>query len=76
MSIKFLVWGGGGVLGFGGGGGKCRFYFYGREDFSEIRLSHRHSVQKSGLDVQDVPWIRPPIIPGTAPRHTDHQIPS
>ena len=32
MSIKFLVLGGGGgILGFGGG--KCRFYFYGCEDF-------------------------------------------
>ena len=28
---------GGGILGFGGGG-KCRFYFYGREDFSEWRV--------------------------------------
>ena len=35
MSIKFLVLGGGGILGFFGGG-ECRFYFYGREDFSEI----------------------------------------
>ena len=26
MSIKFLFW---------GGGGRCRFYFYGREDFSD-----------------------------------------
>ena len=26
--------GGGGILGFGGGG-ECRFYFYGRADFSE-----------------------------------------
>ena len=33
MSIKFLVWGGDfGVW----GGGRCRFYFYGRRDFSEI----------------------------------------
>ena len=32
MSIKFLV-GGGGYFGFGGG--ECRFYFYGRADFSE-----------------------------------------
>ena len=32
MSIKFCVLGG--VL----GGGKCRFYFYGREDFSEKHL--------------------------------------
>ena len=36
MSIKFLLLGGGGgILGFGGGG-KCRFYFYGREDFSDF----------------------------------------
>ena len=34
MSIKLLVLGGGGILGFGGG--ECRFYFYGREDFSEF----------------------------------------
>ena len=37
MSIKFLVLEGGGVFWvcfWGGGGGKCRFYFYGREDFS------------------------------------------
>ena len=34
MSIKFLVSGGGGILGLWGGG-KCRFYFYGREDLSE-----------------------------------------
>ena len=26
---------GGGILGLGGGGGECRFYFYGRADFSE-----------------------------------------
>ena len=37
MSIKFLVLGGGGgMLGLGGGG-KCRFYFYGRGDFSECQ---------------------------------------
>ena len=35
MSIKFLVLGGGGiwVLGFGGGGGECRFYFMGARIF-------------------------------------------
>ena len=33
MSVKFLV-PGGGIFGFWGGG-ECRFYFYGREDFSE-----------------------------------------
>ena len=31
MSIKFRVLGGGFW-----GGGKCRFYFYGREDFSDL----------------------------------------
>ena len=36
MSIKFLVLGGGVFWVFGGGGGECRFYFYGRAEFSEI----------------------------------------
>ena len=27
---------GGGYFGFWGGGGECRFYFYGRADFSEV----------------------------------------
>ena len=35
MSIKFLLLGGGGYFGFWGGG-ECRFYFYGRGDFSEL----------------------------------------
>ena len=36
MSIKFFVfWGGGGFWVLRGGGG-CRFYFYGRGDFSEF----------------------------------------
>ena len=35
MSIKFLVLGGGGILVFFGGG--FRFYFYGREDFSDTK---------------------------------------
>ena len=35
MSIKFLVLAGG-TLGWRRGGGECRFYFYGREDFSEF----------------------------------------
>ena len=38
MSIEFLVLG---VGGFGvWGGGKCRFYSYGRGDFSEIVNHH------------------------------------
>ena len=37
MSTKFLVLGGEGVLGFGGG--ECRFYFYGRGDFSDQKKS-------------------------------------
>ena len=32
MSIKFLVFGGGDFE--LGGGGECRFYFYGRGDFA------------------------------------------
>ena len=35
MSIKFLVLGGGGYFGLGGGG-ECRLYFYGRGDLSDI----------------------------------------
>ena len=35
MSIKFLVLGGGGVFWVWGGGGECRFYFHGCEDFSD-----------------------------------------
>ena len=38
MSIKFLVFRGGGILGLGGG--KCRFYFYGREDFSDLLIQN------------------------------------
>ena len=34
--MKFLVLGAG-VLG-GGGKWKCQFYFYGRRDFSELKL--------------------------------------
>ena len=34
MSVKFPFFGG--VL---GGGGECRFYFYGRADFSEFFFS-------------------------------------
>ena len=41
MSIKFLVFGRGGILGLGGGGGECRFYFYGREDFSDTKKRTR-----------------------------------
>ena len=36
MPIKFLVFGGGGDLGFWRGG-ECRFYFYGREEFSDSK---------------------------------------
>ena len=34
MSIKIPRFRGGGILGFLGGG-ECRFYFYGRGDFSD-----------------------------------------
>ena len=42
MSIKFLVLGGG-YFGFFGGGGKCLFYFCGREDFSELMAVNSRS---------------------------------
>ena len=43
MSIKFLLLEGKGILGFGGG--ECRFYFYGREDFSELIQKQKRCVQ-------------------------------
>ena len=47
MSIKFLVLaGGGGEFWVLGGGGECRFYFYGREDFSELWWDLRISVRQ------------------------------
>ena len=44
------------------------------------RLSRRHSVQSvwfhtEGQDVLDVACTHPQIVPGTLPRHTNHQIP-
>ena len=32
-----------------GGGGKCRFYFYGREDFSESSMAVEDAVENRGL---------------------------
>ena len=53
VSTKFLVLGGG-ILGLGGGRGKCRFYFYGRGDFSDLSPSEKGqesptTVWKPGL---------------------------
>ena len=51
MSIKFLVffWGGGGILGLGGGGEMPIFYFCGRGDFSPISLVFGFSLVSSNL---------------------------
>ena len=38
MSVKFPFFGGGF---WGGGGGECRFYFYGRADFSDISFHNK-----------------------------------
>ena len=67
VSIKVLVLGGGGILGFGGGGGKCRFYFYGRADFSDIWpelvcqfASPTESIVPSGFpNYQSASWSSP-----------------
>ena len=32
-------------------------------------------TQKPGRDVPDISGTRPQTVPGTLPRHTDHQIP-
>ena len=45
MSVKFLVLGG--ILGLGGG--ECRFYFYGRADFSELQTSSVRSPRKTNF---------------------------
>ena len=48
MSIKFLVLGWGGILGFWGGVGSENFIFYGREDFSDlISVSMDYGMCKS-----------------------------
>ena len=52
---------GGGILGFGGGG-ECRFYFYGREDFSERRK--RRSPSSSLRWETD--FYTPPVLGGAA----------
>ena len=41
MPIKLLVLGRGGLYFGFGGGGKCRFCFYGRGDFSEKSTQNR-----------------------------------
>ena len=54
MSMKFLVLGGG-ILGLGGGpprGGECRFYFYGRADFSGSRVVQNLVVQLRNPPIQ------------------------
>ena len=45
MSVKFLVLGGG-VFWVWGGGGECRFYCYGRGDFSDEEFSERVKVRE------------------------------
>ena len=54
MSIKFLVLGGGGVF-WVLGGGKCRFYFYGRGEFSDVcptcQLPKKQKKKKSSTNV-------------------------
>ena len=42
MSVKFRVLEGG----FGGGGGECRFYFYGRADFSDFFEAYKSPIPK------------------------------
>ena len=48
MSIKFLVLGGG-ILGLGGG--KCRFYFYGRGDFSDFNKKNKGDQGHVGSEI-------------------------
>ena len=41
MSIEFLVFLGGGILGFGGGGGSADFIFMGARIFLTVRLGQK-----------------------------------
>ena len=51
MSIKFRVF-----WGFWGGGGKCRFYFYGREDFSDNCKLKSSNCKSKSFPPQDFTW--------------------
>ena len=46
-------------MGFGGGGGECRFYFYGRADFSETVLSETIIGPVSGQEKKGAPMGHP-----------------
>ena len=60
MSIKFLVLGGGGILGLGGGGGgKCRSYFYEREDFSDYCQFYSHERRSTNCHYLYLCLLRP-----------------
>ena len=48
LSIKFLVLGGGY---FGFGGGECRFYFYGREDFSASQANPQRESESQAFRI-------------------------
>ena len=50
MSIKFLVVGRGGYFGFGGG--ECRFYFYGRADFSDKSKSANWNKSEENKEIE------------------------
>ena len=60
MPIKLLVLGG--VLGVLGGGGQCRFYFYGRGDFSENWWCLHYFLPKGGHTFAKVPRQKSPEI--------------
>ena len=58
MSIKFLLLGGGGVFWVFGGGGECRFYFYGREDFSDMFFSDNQlAARNRAIRFPDLPFL-------------------
>ena len=80
MSIKFFVLGGGGVFWVFLGGAGCRFYFYGREDFSDFLQTPKETFflrfsRVSGRAAFPGPFQRA-VFPKNSPRASIGRFPS
>ena len=63
MSIKFLVLGGGGNLGFWGGGGSADFIFMGADFSDKIQRAENGGLDPSWLDFAFSPDFQCPKVP-------------